>query len=133
MNRDYVFFPFSLGTWSVGTVSHCQWVRSEALFLPNAKVAGSLDGPSDTWLPFGFFLGLDRQTLDLVGPGTKVQCLGGFLLYQWLLSALLLQGLETKTGLELGDGGGSIFPGMDSFNAPLQPDWPGIRFSAEVT
>lgn len=96
-------------------------------------MARSLDGPSDTWLPFGFLLGLDRQTLDLVGPGTKVQCLGGFHLHQWLLSALLLQGLEAKTGLELGDGGGSIFPGMGSFNAPLQPDWPGIRFSAEVT
>lgn len=65
----------------------------------------------------------DRQTLDLVGPGTKVQCLGGFCLHQWLLSALLLQGVEAKTGLKLGDGGGSVFPGMGSFNAPLQPDW----------
>lgn len=53
----------------------------------------------------------------------------------WLLSTpvaigLLLQDLEAKPGLDLGDGGGSAFPGMGNVHAPLQPDWLGIHLSA---
>lgn len=74
----------------------------------------------------------DRQTLDLVGPGTKVQCLGDFCLHQWLLSALLLQGLEAKTGLKLGDGG-DYLPRDGKLQCPSAARLAGIRFSAEVT
>lgn len=40
--------------------------------LPNAKVAGGLYRPTDIWLPVSSLLGLDRETLDLMGPGAKI-------------------------------------------------------------
>lgn len=43
---------------------------------------------------------------------------------------LLLQDLEAKPWVDLGDGGGSAFPGMGDFHVPLQPDWLGIHLSA---